>query len=151
MTSWVLSIVGVVFLGMLLDIAYPNGKTNKLCKSIFGLITLVVIINPIFKINLEIRKEDFIDNFLESSLNDVKINMYISEIENNLLLSGIDGVFVEIDSKIDKNNITIENINIDISQAVLLKDFENINKYEVIVNEVKKVVDIDEEGIVIYG
>ena len=150
MNAWVLSIVGVVFLGMLLDIVYPNGKTNKLCKSIFGIITIAVIIKPIFNIDMKFDSNNFVDNFLSSSLNNVKINMYVSEIESNLLLNGIDGVFVEIDSKIENNNIIIENVNLDISQAVLLKNFENINKYEVIVNEVKKVVDIDKERIIIY-
>lgn len=151
MTNWVIGIVGVVFLGLLLDMVYPNGKTNKLCRSIFGLIALAVIIKPIFNMNIHFQKNNYIDGFLENSLNDSKINILKNEIESGLLLKGLDGVFVEIESKIEDNKFLIENVTIDISNAVLLKNFENINKYEVIINEVKKVVDIDEEVIVIYG
>ena len=151
MTNWVIGIVGVVFLGLLLDMVYPNGKTNKLCRSIFGLIALAVIIKPIFNMDIHFQKNNYIDGFLENSLNDSKINILKNEIESGLLLKGLDGVFVEIESKIEDNKFLIENVTIDISNAVLLKNFENINKYEVIINEVKKVVDIDEEVIVIYG
>jgi stage III sporulation protein AF len=142
MTKWVISIVGVVFLGLLLDMVYPNGRTNKLCKSIFGIIVLVVIIKPIFNVNLDMVSDNYIDEMLESSLSDSKINILKKEIEGALLLSGLDGVFVEIDGKIEDNKILIENVTIDISNVVLLKNFENINKYEVIIKEVKKVVDI---------
>ena len=151
MTNWVIGIVGVVFLGLLLDMVYPNGKTNKLCRSIFGLIALAVIIKPIFNMDIHFQKNNYIDGFLENSLNDCKINILKNEIESGLLLKGLDGVFVEIESKIENNKFLIENVTIDISNAVLLKNFENINKYEVIINEVKKVVDINEEVIVIYG
>ena len=151
MTNWVIGIVGVVFLGLLLDMVYPNGKTNKLCRSIFGLIALAVIIKPIFNMDIHFQKNNYIDGFLENSLNDCKINILKNEIESGLLLKGFDGVFVEIESKIEDNKFLIENVTIDISNAVLLKNFENINKYEVIINEVKKVVDINEEVIVIYG
>ena len=42
MSGWLLSIVGVVFLGVLFDLIYPNGKTNSLCKTIFALVAVVV-------------------------------------------------------------------------------------------------------------
>ena len=44
MTKWLLSILGVVFLAVLLDIVYPNGKTNKFCKSIFGLFAIIGVV-----------------------------------------------------------------------------------------------------------
>ena len=50
MTSWLLGIIGVIFLGVLLDIMYPNGKTNVFCKGVFGLFAVVVLITPIIKL-----------------------------------------------------------------------------------------------------
>ena len=83
-------------------------------------------------------------------MSDVKINLLEKEIESGLIIQGIDGVIVEIDSNIDDNVFVVKNVYIDITNAVLLKNFENINKYEVIVNVVQKVVNIDKEKVIIY-
>ena len=53
MKAWLLSIVGVVFLGVLFDLLYPNGRTNTLCKSIFGIFAVFVMIGPIFNFDFE--------------------------------------------------------------------------------------------------
>ena len=151
MSGWLISIVGIVFLGILFDMIYPNGKTNKLCKSIFGIITLIVMIKPIFKIDINLENKNFINTSLQDDLSDVKINLLEKEIESGLIIQGIDGVIVEIDSNIDDNVFVVKNVYIDITNAVLLKNFENINKYEVIVNVVQKVVNIEKEKVIIYG
>ena len=35
LTSWILSIVGIVLLGVLIDLILPNGEIQKYIKSIF--------------------------------------------------------------------------------------------------------------------
>ena len=50
------------------------------------------------------------------------------------------------------NNVfEIENIYIDITNIVLSKDMENINIYEVIINEVSEKFGIDSKRVVVYG
>ncbi len=36
MRGWILSIVGIVFIGVILDIILPDGKTSKYIKHIFS-------------------------------------------------------------------------------------------------------------------
>ena len=47
-----MGIVGIIFLGVLLDMVYPNGKTNAFCKGVFGLFAVVVLIAPIIKLDI---------------------------------------------------------------------------------------------------
>ena len=49
MTSYILSIVGIVFLGVLVDVIMPDGEMNKYVKGVFSIIALCVIINPLPK------------------------------------------------------------------------------------------------------
>ena len=50
MAAWVLSIVGIVSMGVLLDIIIPEGEINKYIKGIFSIVTICVIIAPLPKI-----------------------------------------------------------------------------------------------------
>lgn len=54
-----MSIVGVVAIGVLLDILLPSGEINKYIKGVFGIVVVFVIIIPLPKL----VKGDFIDFF----------------------------------------------------------------------------------------
>ena len=47
MSIWITSIVGVVTLGVLLDIIVPEGEINKYIKAVFALVTVLVIVAPL--------------------------------------------------------------------------------------------------------
>lgn len=63
-----MSIVGVVAIGVLLDILLPSGEINKYIKGVFGIVVVFVIIIPLPKL----VKGDFI-NFFDAS-QDIKID-----------------------------------------------------------------------------
>lgn len=152
MTAWLLSIVGVVFLAVLIDFIYPNGKTNAFCKSIFGLFAIIMMIRPILNIDL---KADFNKNFVSTSINKnlkkSKDEYYLMAITKSLEENKISGVDVEIDSKMVDNVYEIENIYVDTTNIVLTNNLTHTNKYEVIIQNILKIVEIDKERIVIYG
>lgn len=50
MSAWLLSIVGVVSLGVLIEIIMPEGEHGKYVKGIFSLIVVFVIVSPFPKI-----------------------------------------------------------------------------------------------------
>ena len=152
MTAWLLSIIGVVFLAVLIDFIYPNGKTNAFCKSIFGLFAIIMMIRPILNIDL---KADFNKNFVSTSINKnlkkSKDEYYLMAITKSLEENKISGVDVEIDSKMVDNVYEIENIYVDTTNIVLTNNLTHTNKYEVIIQNILKIVEIDKERIVIYG
>ena len=47
MSVWIMSVVGVVCLGVLLDIIVPDGEINKYIKSVFSIVTVLVIVAPL--------------------------------------------------------------------------------------------------------
>ena len=151
MMKWLLSVVGVVFLGVMFDLVYPRGKTNTLCKSIFGVIAVFVMISPILKFDV-----NNIDNSIDTTIIDSTImNAMDSSYERKLLSKlkdmGIDGLNVEIEGKMFNNMYEISNVYIDTTNIVLEKNFEYINKYEVITSETSKILNVLPERIVIYG
>ncbi len=149
MTSWIVSIVGVVFLGVMVDMIAPNGKTNTIIKCVFGIFTLAVMISPI----LTLLKKDYnfdIDiqyDWLED-VREEKITSLEQDVGEYLTQNGVPCV-VEINGELVANCINISNVKIYISRDVLNNMDEHINKYKHITSMVKKVVEVDEE-IVIY-
>lgn len=152
MKEWLLSIVGVVFLGVLFDLLYPSGKTNTLCKSLFGFFALFVMISPLFQIDLEKISSTFSSNeILNININEARNKSYELKIINHLNDCDIVGVNVEIESNIYNDEFVINNIFVDSTNLVLTENVTNINKYEVIAKEIANVVEIDLERIVVYG
>lgn len=154
MNGWLLSIIGIIFLGVMIDILYPHGKTNAFCKSIFGVFSMFILISPI--LNLDVKKlenssNDYISEQLLMSLESSKENVYKLKIESLLKSNEIEGVNVEIQGNSEDNGFIIENIYLDVSEIVLTKNLTNINKYKVITNIILESVEIDPERIIIYG
>ena len=50
MSAWLLSIVGVVSLGVLIELLLPEGENSKYIKGIFSVIVIFVIVSPLPKL-----------------------------------------------------------------------------------------------------
>lgn len=152
MSKWLLSIVGVIFLGVMMDLLYPAGRTNKLCKGIFGIIAVFVIISPILTLDIDSVFSGFSTNIsLDKGIINARDDSYIRLITARLKESGFNNVVVEIDSKIDNNDYMINNVYVDITNLVLMDNLANINKYEVIASCVTEVTGVNKEQVVVYG
>ena len=152
MSKWLLSIIGVVFLGVLFDLLYPEGRVNKLCKSIFGIFATFVMISPLFDFDINKIFVDVKENtLLIDSINNAKEDTYKKKIIKHLQDCGICGVSVEIKSNLDYNDFVIENVYVDSTNLVLTENVTNINKYEVIAKEISGVINIPIERVVVYG
>ena len=143
----------MVFCCLLLDIIYPNGKTNVFCKSIFGIFAVIIIITPLINMMKSKNKNnlDFVDTELVTDIFDAQSVYYTSLLEKHFAINKINGLSVEITGNIENNVYEIENVYIDISQLVLTENLTNINKYEVITKMTKELLKIDRERIIFYG
>lgn len=151
MSALLLSVIGVVFLAVLLDFVYPNGKTNAFCKSIFGIFAMIMLIYPLVKIDISSLSQtsmSFIS--LEEEIRKSKDEYYRLKLENTFSNENIIGVSVEIDSKMKDNDYYISNVFVDIGSIVLSQDLEHKNKYEVIEELILKTINVDKENIIIY-
>lgn len=151
MKEWLFSVVGVVFLAILFDLIYPSGKTNKFCKSLFGVIAAFIMIFPIIKLNNIEVDDEYVDDTLVSNINKSKETVYEYQIANYLREYGFDEVEVSVEGNVSNNVFEIENVYVDITNLVLTKNNENINIYEVIINEISNEFRIDSKRIFVYG
>lgn len=151
MSAWLLSVIGVVFLAVLLDFVYPNGKTNAFCKSIFGIFAMIMLIYPLVKIDISSLSQTSMSYIsLEEEIRKSKDEYYRLKLENTFSNENIIGVSVEIDSKMKDNDYYISNVFVDIGSMVLSQDLEHKNKYEVIEELILKTINVDKENIIIY-
>lgn len=150
MNSWLLNIVGVVFLSILFDLIYPSGKTNKFCKSLFGIIAAGVIISPILKIDFSVSA-DYVDEKIVESISSARAEVYASNVQNYLSSEGIVGANVEVKYTLSENDFKLKSIYVDASNIVLTEDLTNINKYEVIARKVSENFDVSIEEVFVYG
>ena len=151
MSAWLLSVIGVVFLAVLLDFVYPNGKTNAFCKSVFGIFAMIMLIYPLVKIDISSLSQtsmSFIS--VEEEIRKSKDEYYRLKLENTFSNENIIGDSVEIDSKMKDNDYYISNVFVDIGSIVLSQDLEHKNKYEVIEELILKTINVDKENIIIY-
>ena len=151
MNSWILGIVGVAFLGVMLEVVIPEGKTNVFIKSIFSLMFIFVVMSPIINLvkssNIDISGifGQYDDDYYEHSSLEIK-----SKIENQLKQNGIEGVFVEIDGYMSNNDLVINRLYVNLSNMVINERDEHIDKYKLITGLIMEVVKVSEENIV-YG
>ena len=85
MTAWIFSIIGIIFLGVMLEIVIPDGKTNSFIKSIYSIILMFVIVNPIIKIfnkdTLDLSSINIVENnqdiITEQKLTEIKFLTFL--------------------------------------------------------------------------
>lgn len=150
LSTWILSIAGIVCISVIVEIIMPDGQMNKYIKGIISFIIIFVIISPLpnllSKKSLDINptvdkievQQDFIDSF-----NLTKKETYEEEIKSKLVELGYENVFVHINLKTDGENCYFNNITVDLSNLVIKENAQHKNILEIkeeILGEVLKII-----------
>ncbi len=138
-STWILSIAGVICLSVLIELIMPNGQMNKYIKNIFSFVIVLVIIMPIPKLigkqfdsssifNQEeiVLQEDYLYSLNISKLTAIKEN-----IENDIILAGYDGVEVSISADIFVENIVFKTVYVNLSDLVITEEAEHKDIVEI--------------------
>ena len=155
MSSYILSILGIVLIGVIVDVIVPSGTINKYIKSIFSIFVVAVIISPIvtFLSNKNGIKIDYSNYEI-----DIKLIEYIFEkrieneeikIENYLSEEGFDKVDININFSIENYELEYISCEINLTKLAISADKQHINKYEFIKDTVKDFTNLTDEEIVI--
>ena len=154
MTAWILSIVGIVFVGIIFDMIRPEGKLSTFIKSIFAIITLFVIVSPIPKL---LQKKwnwdwdfEWSDEYLQS-VTTGKVLYYQDQIRQNLENMGYQQVDVLIKWNQENSTQNMEKIYIDFTKYVLNGGDKHKIEYEKIEEMIVKLINIEKENIIFYG
>lgn len=155
--SWILSICGIVVIGLLAEIILPNGKTNKLIKSVLALISVSIIVQPLKLIDLDNLNFDGLFNntisintqFVENRNNE-KVKAIETEIETNLKNNGYSNTIISISGVYQDEKLLIDRVFVDLRNCVLNDKNLNIDKYTNIVAIIGNIIDVKKESIVFY-
>lgn len=155
MTSYVAGLLGIVLLGVIIELLLPDGQMNKFIKGIYSLYVIFVLISPItafissgftfsgFFTSIEfVIDTDYLNSIYIST--DLELTTYLLE---SLYDEGISGVEIEISHITDEFSYTINEIVVNIKNLSIITDEPHINRYTVIIDAIKKYLYVEEEQI----
>jgi autonomous glycyl radical cofactor GrcA len=159
MNDWIISVAAIIILTVVAGIILPEGKTNKLIKSVFSIVCLFVLIMPIqylnnnnfsisnlFSISDEFELDETFLYFTSSEkAESIKIECY-----ELLEKEGITGTDIQIIFDTEKIVFTIEKVYVNIKNIVILENYQHININVVISNLLTDNLNIEAEQIIIY-
>ena len=155
MSGYLITLLGVILLGVLVDIILPSGSTSKYISGMFAIFVIFVIITPIINwVKSDYKLTDYISSS-EIELNDKLLqNMYnakIDAIEDDISLelsrNGYDGVEINIQFNVAADNVEFERVLVDIGNLVINNQASSINKYVYIRQVIMSYVAVTEEVI----
>ena len=158
-STWVLSIVGIIILSILVDLILPSGKTSSFIKNIFGYLIIVVILSPVFTFftNKEFSVNDLFDkenvqiqDGFVASVNRQFLDNAEKAIEKACEEEGFRFVEVGIDANIFESNLVINQISIDLKFVVIDDKAKNKNIKTSILDIVQDNIKIEKEIVVFY-
>lgn len=158
LSSWVLTIVGMVVLSVVGDIILPQGKIAKTVKGIFAFITVLVIASPLPKLfngSFEVfspltDEKHMFDEQISQTIYQMRVEQTCSHIETMLGYRGVDNPEITIISENKDTFLEIEKIIINLDNAVIKEVDGNIIKTETIIQVVAESAGVAEEKVVVY-
>ena len=132
-STWLLSIAGVVILSVLAEFVLPEGQINKYTKVIFSFVILLVIIMPLPKL---LGKDFDISQFLGGSkdtlqeeyleqVNLDKLTVISEGVNKKIRESGLEKVVVSINANIFSEKLEIYSILVDLRELEYGKNFSS--------------------------
>ena len=157
-SSWLLSIFGVIVISIVVDLLLVHSRTQKMIRCICACVTMLVIIMPISSLTANGKFEfDFssyqteIDEKYVLYINKLKANTIKLSLEKSLEDEGIKNVNVEILLDSNSREFVVNAVNINLSESVIDEKFEHINRNEMIKDVVIKYLKVDKSLVNIYG
>lgn len=156
MSGYILTILGIVLAGILIDIIVPTGKINKYIKSIFAIFVVAVILMPIVKF---IAKSDeitinYTDYEIEQNLMDYifssRVTAYENEIIEVLENNGLSNIDIKINYSINSNELSLNSCEVNLKNMTSSNIEMHNNRYEFIAETIKEITNLTDEVIIFY-
>lgn len=157
MTGYILSILGIVIAGVVIDIIIPSGTINKYIKAIYSIFVVAVLISPLVK--LISKTQDFKISYIEHAT-DTKLLNYIykmraksaeENMENLLTNEGLSGIDIILEFSIENEKLEYISCEVNLENLVISPDKQHINKYEFIKKIIEENINLTDERIIING
>lgn len=158
-SSWIMSIAGVICLSVLIELLMPDGQMNRYIKNIFSFVIVLVIILPLPKLIGEnydyenifgVQENVSVDEDYLYQLNLDTLNLLQTNIESEILKNGYKNVRVYLNGSIFDSDMKIKSVSVDLSSLVITQNAEHndITKIRKHISQIiKNHIKIDEEEI----
>lgn len=156
MSGYILTILGIVLAGILIDIIVPTGKINKYIKSIFAIFVVAMILMPVVKF---IAKSDeitinYTDYEIEQNLMDYifssRVTAYENEIIEVLENNGLSNIDIKINYSINSNELSLNSCEVNLKNMTSSNIEMHNNRYEFIAETIKEITNLTDEVIIFY-
>lgn len=152
MQQWIISIIGIVFVLLILDLILPSGSCKKIIQSVISIFFLCIFFSPLKSFISKTTSTEFsVDSGLYTTINLAKVQSIKDIILNELRSSGIKDVNVDIVTNTANIDFDIKYVYVDVSNLSLSDNSQHINTNEVIKSVVIKISKVREEQVIIYG
>ena len=154
MAGYILSILGIVVAGVLIDIVVPSGAISKYIKGIYSIFVVAVLINPIVKFmnrnhNFSIKYEEYaVDTQLLSYIHQMRAKSEEKMIEEIFNENGFKNIDIVLTISTENNELIYNSCKVNLKNLVISSDKQHINKYEFIKKTIQENVNITEEEII---
>jgi len=158
-SSWLISITGIICLSVVVELILPDGQMNKYIKGIMSFLVTLIIILPLPKLLnsdkdysniLDFENSIEVDQDYLYQLNLDKLNSLQKDIEKDIEKLGYDNVSVYLSCDIFESKMNFKSISVDLSQLVITENAEHkdISKIKKDISKiVQSYIDINEEAI----
>ena len=155
--AWIISILAVAVIGAVIDLVLPSGRMNKFVKSIFGAVTVLLIVLPLpnlakngcsvseFLPNTELEMQEGYLEYTER----IKKQSIIAGLKKVLSEDGITLGEVELEGDFSSSAPKITAVKINLGQVVIVGQSQHINRNELIRSKVSQYLAID-KGVVCF-
>jgi len=153
MSGYILSVLGIVVAGVIIDIIIPSGSVSKYIKSIYSIFVVAVLLMPLIKFlnanqGFQLTYTDY--ELQENLINHIytnKVSSLETEIENHLTNEGFSKIDIEIVFSIENNELVYNSCNINLKNLAITQDKQHINKYEFITDVVNSYTNLTNQEI----
>ena len=155
MSGYILSILGIVVSGIIIDIVLPTGSVNKYIKSVYSIFVVAVLLMPLIRFinnsnGLELSYTDY--ELQENLLNYIYKNQVDNleiKIEDQLSNNGFYKIDIELGFSIENNELNINSCKANLENLSISLESQHINKYEFIKKVVTEFTNLSSEEITI--
>lgn len=155
MNGYILSILGIVVAGVLIDIIVPTGSINKYIKSIYSIFVVAVLISPVVKLlnkanDFSFKYDDYqINTNLLTYIYEKQVSSHEKSIEQAFADKGFSNVDIVLNFSIENDELRYNSCQVNLKNLVISADKQHINKYEFVKTVVKESTNLKPEEIII--
>ena len=155
MTDYILSILGIVVVGVIIDVIIPSGSVNKYIKSIYSIFVVAVLLMPLIKFvnsgkDISLTYKDYeIEEELLTHISNKRVEEMEETIENHFTTEGFKEIDIQLNYSLNNNKIEYNSCTVNLQNMEILSDKQHINKYEFIKDVVSYYTNLSYQEIII--